>query len=258
MRILSEITRALSAYGQALTLIRQRGLARKVMLSALLYLVLVGMCSVLLWKGTGQLSTYILEWPLLDRLRGITDAAWVQTLMRWAIFLSSFFLFVSVYKYLFLALASPLFAWLSESAAEALQGRTYPFSLGQFLHDAGRGILISLRNFLAQLSLTILLFILSLIPAVGWIFSLCILLLDCYYYGFSMMDYNCERHRMSMRTARGYIRKHAGLAIGNGLVMYFSLAIPFLGAAIIAPLSAVAAAITFYRYTPHHEQPLPS
>lgn len=258
MRTLSEITRALAAYGEAITLIRKGGLARKVVLSALLYLVWVGICSLLLWKGTGQLSAAILEWPLLNRLHNLTAAGWVQTVMRWAIFLSSFFLFVSVYKYLFLALASPLFAWLSESAAEVLQGRTYPFSPGQFLHDAGRGILISLRNFLVQMSLTILLFILSLIPAVGLIFSLCILLLDCYYYGFSMLDYNGERHRMSMRTSRRYIRRHAGLAIGNGLVMYFSLAIPFLGAAIIAPLSAVAAAITFYRHTPHHEHPLPS
>ncbi len=100
-----------------------------------------------------------------------------------------------------------------------------------------------------QLFLNSLFYVLSFLPVIGWIFGLLVLMNDCYYYGFSMLDYNCERERMSVREARRFIRSHRGLAIGNGLVIFLSMMIPLVGIMLAAPLSAVAGTIAFYRHS---------
>jgi CysZ protein len=65
-----------------------------------------------------------------------------------------------------------------------------------------------------------------------------------------MLDYNCERNKMDVKQSSQLINSQKGLAIGNGLVMYLSLLIPFIGVMFIAPLSAVAASIAFYKKNP--------
>jgi CysZ protein len=67
------------------------------------------------------------------------------------------------------------------------------------------------------------------------------LLVECYYYGFSMLDYSSERQRLSATQSIDFIGRHRGLAIGNGMVFYAMHAIPILGW-ILAPAYAVVAA----------------
>jgi hypothetical protein len=62
-----------------------------------------------------------------------------------------------------------------------------------------------------------------------------------------MMDYNCERERMGVSQSRQYIQARKGRAVGNGLVMYLSMMLPFVGAIFIAPFSAIAATLDFYK-----------
>ena len=102
-------------------------------------------------------------------------------------------------------------------------------------------------NAFRQLFFTLLLFLLSMIPVVGILFTLLILCLDCYYYGFSMLDYNCERHQMSVRESRNFIFAHKGAALGNGFILYLSLLIPFIGVIFVAPLSVIASTLHFYK-----------
>ncbi len=146
-------------------------------------------------------------------------------------------------------IASPLYAYISEKTAEYNQGTQMKFSFGQFLLDIKRGVYISGINALRQLLFTIFLFLLSLIPLVGFLFTLLILCLDCYYYGFSMLDYNCERHQMNVKVSRTFIYAHKGAALGNGFIMYLSLLIPFVGVIFVAPLSVIASTLHFYKLT---------
>src|SRR5690242_2306750 len=128
--------------------------------------------------------------------------------------------YFSLFKYVFLIIGSPVFAYLSEKTASIIEGKEFPFSFSQLLKDAWRGSKLALRNTVWQTVYLILLFFLSFVPLFGWITPLIALFIECYYYGFSMMDYSCERSQLSSSESIVFIGRHRGLAIGNGLIFY--------------------------------------
>ena len=109
------------------------------------------------------------------------------------------------------------------------------------MKDIIRGIAIALRNSLWQTVYLISILILSLIPLIGWVTPVFALLIECYYYGFSMLDYSCERHKLTAAESIHFIGNRKGLAIGNGLLFYLMHLVPFVGW-IFAPSYAVIAA----------------
>lgn len=151
------------------------------------------------------------------------------------------FFYFSLFKYLFLIIGSPVFAYLSEKTESIIEGRDFPFSFPQLMKDALRGMRIAFRNSFWQLWYVIVLLILSLFPVFGWIAPLVSLFVECYYYGFSMLDYSLERNRMSYSASISFISRHKGLAIGNGLVFYLMHGLIVVGW-ILAPAYAVVAA----------------
>ncbi len=245
-----EITLAIKDYAAAWRFVQIHRLGKLIILSGVLYLLVFCLTLYGVWLGVDTGLDYLLSISWIESTRHfLSRYHWLLTLSKILTFLSTLFLGISIYKYLFLALASPLFAYISERSAEAYTGVHTPFSLTQFLKDILRGILVSVRNAIAQLLITLLLFFLSLFPVIGLLFSVLMISNDAYYYGFSMLDYNCERHKMGIGTSRRFIKQHKGLAIGNGLVMYAALYIPILGPLIVAPLSVVAATLSFYTHT---------
>lgn len=157
------------------------------------------------------------------------------------------FFYFSLFKYMFLILGSPLFAYLSEKTESIMEGRDFPFSFKQLLNDIFRGIKLALRNTLWQAVFTISILILSFFPVIGWITPLLMLFVECYYYGFSMLDYSCERHKLSPSESVTFIGKHKGLAIGNGMIFYLMHLVPFIGW-VLAPAYAVVAATISLHY----------
>jgi CysZ protein len=154
--------------------------------------------------------------------------------------------YFSLFKYLFLIVGSPLFAYLSEKTESIIEGKDYPFDLKQLLKDVVRGVKLALRNTLWQTVYMISLLILSFFPLVGWITPLITLFIECYYYGFSMLDYSCERHKLSPTESISYIGNHKGLAIGNGMVFYLMHLVPVVGWVLAPSYAVVAATISLY------------
>ncbi len=150
------------------------------------------------------------------------------------------FFYFSLFKYLFLIIGAPLFAYLSEKTASILENKDFPFSFGQFLKDILRGIRLAIRNTFWQTIYIISIIILSLFPLVGWITPLIVLFVECYYFGFSMLDYNSERNKLSYSESINFINKNKGLAIGNGIVFYGMHLVPVIGW-MFAPCYAVIA-----------------
>lgn len=151
------------------------------------------------------------------------------------------FFYFSWFKYLFLIVGSPVFAWLSEKTESLINGTEYPFSLKQFFKDSIRGITIALRNTLWQTVYTISILFLSLIPLIGWATPVLALFIECYYFGFSMLDYTSERKGLTATQSIYFIGQHKGLAIGNGMVFYLFHLLPVIGW-VLAPGYAVIAA----------------
>ena len=149
--------------------------------------------------------------------------------------------YFSLFKYLFLIIGSPVFAYLSEKTESILEGKDIEFTLAQLAKDAGRGSMLAIRNSLWQTVYFFSLLLLSMVPVIGWIAPLIALLVECYYYGFSMVDYSCERAKLSPSQSIDFIGHHRGLAIGNGLIFYLMHAFIIIGW-VLAPAYAVVAA----------------
>jgi CysZ protein len=115
------------------------------------------------------------------------------------------------------------------------------------MKDAWRGTKLALRNALWQTVYLFSLFLLSLIPLVGWITPLIALFIECYYYGFSMVDYSCERNKLSPAESIDFIGKHKGLAIGNGLVFYLMHSFILIGWILAPAYAVIAATLSLYK-----------
>jgi CysZ protein len=252
MPLFSETKNAIGSYFEAYRFVKANQLGKIIFYSCVAYLVLFLLSGWLLWLGLEQVSACVLEssW-VKNKLAWLYRYDWIMTSTKIGLFLSGLFFYLSVFKFVFLAIASPMYAFISETTAEILNQTQHPFSTKQFLHDVYRGIRISVINLMRQLFFTLTMMLLSFIPVIGWVFNIIILWIDAYYYGFSMIDYNCERHNMSVAESRKFIASHKGMALGNGLVAVFSLFVPLVGIIIMAPLSAIAATLHFYKKYPN-------
>lgn len=147
-------------------------------------------------------------------------------------------------KYIVLILLSPVFALLSEIVDEKITGNKYPFNLVQLIKDILRGTLIALRNLSIEL---LLISAFSLLGFAAGPFSILVVpvlwLVGAYFYGFSMMDYTCERRKMSVGQSIEFIRRNRGIAVANGAMYTLLDLIPIVGLT-IAPINAVVGATT--------------
>ena len=82
--------------------------------------------------------------------------------------------------------------------------------------------------------------LLSFIPVAGWLMPLLALLVECYYFGYSMLDYTLHNNKYTMAETNYYISRHKGLAIGNGVAFYLLQCIPVVGW-VTAPAYAIVA-----------------
>lgn len=156
-----------------------------------------------------------------------------------------FFTMARISRYLTLALVSPVLAFLSERCDTLLTGRSFDFSLPRLLREMLRGILITLRNALAELLLLLLCVVLSFVfPPLGLVLSPLMFCISAYYMGFSMMDYICERHGLGLRESVQYVRRRWYIAVGNGTVFSLLFLIPVAGAVLAPILGTVAACLS--------------
>jgi CysZ protein len=146
--------------------------------------------------------------------------------------------YFSLFKYLILIIGSPLFAYLSEKTEAIITGREdHSFKWSELKKDCSRSIKLALRNCGWQSFYLFALVLLSLVPVIGWITPIIALLMEGYYFGFSMLDYSFNRVNFTPSQSISYTGRHRGLAIGNGILFYLMHAI-----IILAPAYAIIAA----------------
>ncbi len=131
--------------------------------------------------------------------------------------------------FVLLLVLSPLFSLVSEEVTQKLSGKVYRFSITQLIKDIVRGIRITLRNMIYQYAIIALIYILLYFLPDLYLFEVIgtglIILFTAYFYGFSILDYAMENHRMGYKTSVDYVRSHPGMAIGLGSVYYLMIRI---------------------------------
>ena len=98
-----------------------------------------------------------------------------------------------------------------------------------------------------EVFITIPLLVLSLVPVLNIITTLLIFLVQAYYAGFGNMDYTLERH-YGYKESVQFVKRHKGVAIGNGILFTIMLFIPVIGVLLVLPLSVTAATSQTIRF----------
>jgi CysZ protein len=253
MKLFQDFAWAIAAFPQAIRFSQKHQLWSYFVIPALVnLLIFIGLSGLALFYAE-QTADYVQTTYLADWLQVNGEASWwQQSIMGLAeilILLAAGILCLLVYRFLILSLLAPALAKVAEKVQTILlEVPEPPFDGKQLLRDVIRGLRLSLRNLLIELSLTFLLLLASLFfPLISPFTTVLILLLQCYFVGFSMMDYRNEFLKMSAQDSVQYIRSHKGFALGNGLIFHFLLFIPVAGVLFAPILTVIAAGIGVHR-----------
>lgn len=246
--MLKEIIIAIRSYAEAHRFIKTHRLWKWILIPGIIYAILF-MTGGYFFIKTAQSATELIL--LKTGIKGWMERmqeSWLHYLFiigNIILMLILLLFYFSLFKYLFLILGSPLLAYLSEKTESIMTGKDFPFDLKRFINDIIRGVRIALRNMLWQTVYLISIMILCFIPVIGWIGPPVTLFIECYYLGFSMLDYSAERNQLSMQESISFNNRHKGLAIGNGMVFYLMLLIPLAGWILAPSYAVVASTISF-------------
>jgi CysZ protein len=240
--VVGSFVQGITAYGRALEFINRHKLWSYVLVPMLISLVLGLLVLSTAWAYSDDLGQWIMEKYPWQRGRSALESA--SSFLGGLIFVVFGLL---VFRHVVMALSAPVMSPLSEKIEEIVTGRhgQVSFSVQKAIGDLVRGIRISLRNVLRELVLTLLLSLFGLIPVFSIFSAAGIFLIQSYYAGFGNIDFTLERH-YGVRDAVRFVRRHAGLAIGNGVV-FMLLLFTGIGFVLALPLGTVAATLETVR-----------
>jgi len=238
--LLKEIVIAIQGYENARLFIKQHRFFRWIIIPGIIYTVLFIAGMFIFWQSSDTVVSWISQRLRIEAWLQAERSEWlsfllVMTGMMLRLILVLFYF--SFFKYLILIIGSPLFAYLSEKTEAILEGKEYTFDWSSIRRDCARSIRLDLRNCGWQSVYLLALILLSMIPVAGWITPVIALLIECYYFGFSMLDYSFARARLTPEQSIRFMGEHKGLAIGNGFLFYIMHIL-----ILLAPAYAVIAA----------------
>lgn len=242
--MLEEIIIAIQSYFKAHYFIVKNKLWKWILVPGIIYALLFMVGIYFFWQSAGYLIDYLLSETGVKAWLKTENSTWINFIFIFGQLIVQLVLllfYFSLFKFIFLIIGSPVFAWLSEKTEAIILNKSYPFSWKTYFIDIARGIKIALRNTAWQTVYMMSILILAFVPFFGWITPLIALFIECFYFGFSMLDYTNERRGINSSHSADFINHHKGLAIGNGMVFYIMHVLPLVGW-VLAPGYAVIAA----------------
>ena len=141
--MLEEIIIAVQSYFKAHQFIRKHKLWKWIIIPGIIYTILFLISMYFFFKTANSfnewlsLKTGLKTW--LDKMNsGLLG--FLFTVAALTLLIIQLMLYFSLFKYVWLILGSPVFAYLSEKTDSILQHKEYPFSFRQLLKDMIRGI----------------------------------------------------------------------------------------------------------------------
>ncbi|MCG8477182.1 MAG: EI24 domain-containing protein [Cytophagales bacterium] len=234
----SDFWSAVKAYGKAYRFIKEKKLRGFWLLTGLFCLMCYIALGIGLWGLSGWLSADL--WELLPYAGQLNDFS--PVFRQLFVFISSalgLLFYLLVYRYIILLFYVPVLALLSEYFHRWLPVEHRRISA---FKEIWRGMVMSLRNLARELFFTFLLSALALFVPVSFpLVFVAIFLIECYYFGFSMLEYSKALSTRKIGDSVQFMSKHKGLGLGIGFVFNLMLYIPFVGALFFPFLALVAA-----------------
>ncbi len=231
------ITDTLKAYGSAISLASRYNLYPYLLISGLISFIIGGAIFGSAWLWSDNLSNVLLD--LYPFEWGIGFIEKIVYYLSWSLILVIGGL---LYKYIVLIAIAPVMSPLSERLEEGMVDAYdgVDFSYTRMISEIMRGIRLALRNITYELSITLVLLLLSLIPGLAIITTPLIFIVQAYYMGFANIDFCLERH-FTVRESVRWVTKRKILAIANGSLFLLLLMIPVVGLFIAPFLGTIAA-----------------
>ena len=85
-----------------------------------------------------------------------------------------------------------------------------------------------------------------------------ILIIQCYFLGFAVIDNYNEIYKLSIKESAKYTRIYAGVALGIGAAVYVLMLLPIIGTIFAPLLGAVAGTMTMYELEQKDQPPVGS
>ena len=248
--MLKEIVIAIQSYSEAHRFIQKHKLWKWIIIPGIIYAILLTVGMYFFGKSATEVIDYLsnatglVSWQqkLENSLIGFLFA--FAGVILWIILILFYF---SLFKYLILIIGSPVFVYLSKKTERILGEKEHLVYWSEIKKDVWRGVKLAFRNLLWQTFFFIILLLLTLIPVAGWITPLIAIFLECYYYGFSMLDYSAGRHSIASGQTISFIGRHRGLSIGNGLVFYLMHVLIGIGWVVAPAYAIIAANLSLYK-----------
>lgn len=237
--MIKDFVSSLGSYLKALKIINELKLWKYFLIPIILGLFLGG-----IFIGTA--------YGLSDNLGSLISGFWkwdfaknfVIGLSSWIGGISILLIGILLYKHILMVLAAPFMTPVSEKVEKYLTGKDV-HKTDTNREDFGlimRSLKLNVTNLIKELIITIPLIVLSFIPVVGLIATFFLIYFQSYYTGFGNLDYTLERH-LNYSDSKAFVKKHKGIAVGNGLVFTFMLFIPLVGIMLTLPIATVASTI---------------
>lgn len=238
--MLKEIVIAFQSWSEAHRFIQQHKLWKWIVIPGIIYTILFVAGMYFFWPAADDAISWISERMRIETWLQQKGSEWLSfffVMMGMMLRLILVLFYFSLFKYFILIIGSPLFAYLSEKTEAIIENKEHSFNWPELKKDAARSIRLAMRNCLWQTIYISGLALMSLLPLIGWITPVIALFMECYYYGFSMLDYSFARGRFTPPQSISFIGRHKGLAIGNGVLFYLMHI-----AIVLAPAYAIVAA----------------
>lgn len=237
--MLKEIVIAFQSWSEAHRFIQEHKLVKWILIPGIIYTALFIVGMYFFWASADDAVSWVSEKLQIENWLQQKRSEWLSfffVMMGMMLRLILVLFYFSLFKYLILIIGSPVFAYLSEKTEAIIENKEHTFTWPELRKDAARSIRLALRNCIWQTVYLVGLALMSFLPLIGWITPVIALFMECYYYGFSMLDYSFARSNFTAQQSIRFIGRHKGLAIGNGVLFYLMHA-----AIIFAPAYAIVA-----------------
>lgn len=256
--MLKEIIIAIQSFIDAHHFIRKHRMWKWIIVPGIIYTILFSAGMLFFWASANDAVNWLSKTIGLEVWLQKQRSEWINFLFLMAGMMLRLILvlfYFSLFKYFILIVGAPVFAYLSEKTAQIMEGNDVVISSRQVVADSFRGIKLVLRNLLWQTVYFLSLLLLALVPLFGWITPLIALFTECFYYGFSMMDYSLQRTRTPRVAGIDFITRYKGLPIGNGLMFYLMHFVVVIGWVLAPAYAVVAATLSLYKMQEENVRP---